>query len=152
MAAKAVERTSTTAVDTETLQIIQVPGTPPADSSSGARLAISSGSTCIPNVVSPATGAAGTYVANVCVTVGSVGKFTGTGASKHVIFNNLTAGSRPHVFKALNNASKTTAVAIPAGSVASSCSAARFNTTGGLNYTTNVVVGWSTFPGVQYCP
>ena len=152
LAATAAKSADTSAADTETFQIIQVPGTPPADSSVNARIANQSSSACFPNVMLPATGAAGTYVANVCVTVGGVGKFTGTGPAKYVIFNNLAAGSRPHVFQAFNRAAKTSAITIPAGSASSTCSTARFNSSGGLTYDTNIVIGWSTFPGVQYCP
>lgn len=152
LAATAAKGADTSAADTETFQIIQVPGTPPADNASGARIINPGPSACTLSPISPSTGPAGTFVANVCVTVGGVGKLTGTGAAKYVIFNNLASGSRPHTFTALNRTAKTSAVNIPVGSVGSSCGAAKFNSAGGLNYITNVVVGWSTFPGVQYCP
>ena len=143
----------TSAADTETVQIIQVPGMPPAETADGAR-AINPSVVipCTPKAISPLTGASGTYVANVCATVGGVGKFSGTGAAKHVIFNNLTPGSRPHVFTALKRPTRTVPVTIPAGKTSSTCSAVKFNSAGGLNYTVNIAVGFSTFPGTQFCP
>ena len=152
LAAPAAKSADTSVLDTETFQIIQVPGTPPVDNQAGARIASSTTGPCMPIPISPATGSTGTFVENVCVSVGGTSKITSIGAAKYVIFNNLAQGSRPHGFKALNHAAKTSAITIPAGATSSSCSAVKFNSAGGLNYITNVVVGWSTFPGVQYCP